>query len=113
RVRNMRRAYVMGLKWAAPPTERPFSRGEVEVRTPTEKPEIALFGAEIGSELLRLTGGRPLEQQFETQIKRRLRRLGAGELVVDVAFDEGLILAGGSRLPVTELGLKLKSGETT
>src|SRR5439155_16006515 len=87
RVRNMRRAYVMGLKWAAPAAEKPLSRGEVEVRVPTANPEIAVFGAESASELNRLTKGRTLEQQFETQMKRRSRRLGAGEWGVDAAFD--------------------------
>ena len=111
RVRKIRGAYVIGLNWAAAPREGPFSRGEVEVRVPTAEPEIAAFGAEIASELKRLTGGQPLERRFETQIKRRLRALDVGLAVVEVAFDEGFILAGENQLPLTEVELEQKSGK--
>jgi triphosphatase len=78
---------------------------------PTAKPEIALFGAKVASELNRLTGGQPLEQQFETQIKRRLRPIDVDGAAVDVAFDEGFIFAGENTLPLSEVELELKSGE--
>ena len=42
---------------------------------PRPDPDITLFGEEISAELSRVIEGRPLEQKFETQIKRRLRCL--------------------------------------
>lgn len=111
RVRKSRSAYVMGLKWVAPPTEGPYSRGEIEVEARGPEPEIDLFKEEIASELKRLAGGQPLEPQFETQIKRRVRTLDLGRGVVEAAFDEGFIVAGENRLPATEIELELKSGE--
>jgi hypothetical protein len=70
RVRKVHRTHIMGLKWTRPLAEVPFSRSEIEVRVPSLDPDITLFGEEIAAELRRVIDGRPLERQFETQIKR-------------------------------------------
>jgi hypothetical protein len=47
---------------------------------PSLDPAIPLFGEEIAPELNRIIDGQPLEQKFETQIKRRLRCLNLERL---------------------------------
>jgi inorganic triphosphatase YgiF len=111
RVRKVRGAHIIGLKRARPLGEGPFSRDEVEARAPSLEPDIALFGAEIAAELNGVIDGRPLEPQFETRIKRRLRRIQFERSVIEVAFDEGVIVAGDRRRPLTEIELELKAGE--
>lgn len=111
RVRKDRRARIMGLKWAAAPAEGVFSRGEIEVRAPGLEPDLASFGEEMAAELSRITEGRPLEPQFETQIKRRALALEFGSSRIEVAFDEGFIIAGDRRQPLAELELELKAGD--
>src|SRR6195256_1024042 len=57
RVRKMRRTHIMGLKWARPLAEAPFSRSEMEVRVPSPDPDITLFGEGIAAELSRIIEG--------------------------------------------------------
>jgi inorganic triphosphatase YgiF len=97
RVRKVRRTQIMGLKWARPLVEGPFSRGEVEAYVPSIDPDITLFGEEVSAELSRVIDGRLLEQKFETQIKRRLRCLNLERSQFEVAFDEGFVLVGDRR----------------
>jgi triphosphatase len=57
-------------------------------------------------------GGAPLAPVFETRVQRRVERLaapGGGE--VELALDEGEIVAGEARAPIRELELELVSGE--
>jgi triphosphatase len=110
RVRKGRGAPLMGLKWT-PTSEGPFSRGEVEVRASGMQPDISLFDATIAAEIERVTEGKPLEPQFETVVKRRLRHLRLSRSEIEVAFDEGAVVAGDRRLPISEIELELKSGE--
>jgi triphosphatase len=100
----------MGLKWA-PASESFFSRGEAEVRIPVMRPDISLFDPPIAGEIERATEGRPLEPQFETLVKRRVRLMKRGRSEIEVAFDEGAVIAGDRRLPIREIELELKSGE--
>src|SRR3984893_14052073 len=111
RVRKVRGTHFMGLKWARPLAEGPFSRSEMEVRVPSLDPNITLFGEEIAAELSRVIEGRSLEQKFETQIKRRLRCLNLERSLIEVAFDEGFVVVGDRRQPLTEVELELKAGE--
>ncbi|ARN82240.1 CYTH and CHAD domain-containing protein [Methylocystis bryophila] len=114
RVRRVGRAApLVGLKWL--PTSRgdAFSRGEVEARGPGIMPDLALFGEEIATELGEIIGDRPLEPQFETRIKRRTRLVSAGTAQIEIAFDEGEIVAGDRRARVIEVELELKSGDAS
>lgn len=105
-----RGAPMMAFKWNAPVAEGPFARGEIEVCNPDNDPDIGLLGDHIARELRRTIGGRALEAQFETKLKRRVRHMSVGSAEVEVAFDEGEIIAGDRRAKVTELELELKAG---
>jgi triphosphatase len=111
RVRKDRRVHIMGVKWATAATEGLFCRGEVEVRVPGFDPDLAFFDEDIAVELGRITEGRRLERQFETQVRRRVRSFEFGQSVIEAAFDQGLIIAGDRRQPFTELELELKAGD--
>ena len=50
------------------------------------------------------------EVRFRTQIRRTARRIRTRGAVVEVAFDEGRLLAGESALPVREVEFELVSG---
>lgn len=47
---------------------------------------------------------------FGTDVQRTQRRLRSGSTVVELAFDEGVIVAGDARAPVCELELELVAG---
>jgi inorganic triphosphatase YgiF len=111
RVRTVGGMHIMALKSPRSLAEGPFSRGEIEVLVQSPDPDIALFGAAIAAELGRIIGGRTLERKFETQIKRGLHCLTFGTSLIEVAFDDGFIVAGNRRQPLTEIELELKAGE--
>ena len=48
---------------------------------------------------------------YVTDIQRTRRQLRSGGAVIELAFDEGAILAGGARLPVCELEFELLRGD--
>ncbi len=100
----------MGLKWA-PASGSFFSRGEAEVRIPVMRPDISLFDSPIAAEIECATEGRPLEPRFETLVKRRVRLMKLSRSEIEVAFDEGAVIAGDRRLPIREIELELKSGQ--
>ncbi len=110
RIRKGHGAPQMGLKW--PPTsDSPFSRREVEVEVSDMQPDISLFDKNIAAEIERFIEGRLLEPQFETVVKRRIHNMRLGRSAVEVAFDEGAVVAGDRRLPISEIELELKAGE--
>ena len=52
-----------------------------------------------------------LQPVFEMKVERRLRRIERGGSVVELAFDEGELLALGRKAPVCELELELLEGD--
>jgi inorganic triphosphatase YgiF len=70
-----------------------------------------VLGETAAAELREAIGDRLLEPRFETKFKRRIKRLTVGGASFEAAFDEGEIVAGERRAPLTELELELKSGE--
>lgn len=102
---------LMGLKWQPASFEGPFARGELEIRSPGVVPDLNLFSEPVAGELRRIIGDRPLEPQFESRVKRRTRLLTFGASQIEAAFDEGEIVAGDRRAPISELELELKSGD--
>jgi triphosphatase len=113
RVRKARNTHVMGLNRSGPLDDGTLSTGQIDVRVSSLTPTITLFGEEIAAELSRVINGHLLERKFESQIKRRLFCLNLARSLIEVAFDEGFILAGDRRQPLTEIGLELKAGEET
>lgn len=106
-----RSAPVMTLKWKPAETEGLFSRGEIEVRTRGLAPDLNQFDEAVSARLRDMIEDRPLNPQFETRIKRRTRLLNVAASQIEVAFDEGVIVAGDRSWPVTEIELEHKTGD--
>lgn len=70
-------------------------------------------GQRVGERLLALLAGQPeaaLQTLFRTDIRRTVRRLRSPHGTVELAFDEGWLIAGEARLPVCELEIELLGG---
>ena len=106
-----RSAPLMTLKWKADEAEGLFSRGEIEIRCRALQPELGLFDEAVAARVAGLIEDRPLEPQFETRVKRRTRMVTFGGARIEVAFDEGAIVAGEKSWPLCEVELELKAGE--
>ena len=114
RVRRAGRAApLIGVKWPPNSNMQAFSRGEIEVRGRSGALDLTLLGEDIAVELSEIIGDRALEPQFETRIKRRTRLVAAGTARIEIAFDDGEIVAGDRRARVTEVELELKSGDAS
>jgi triphosphatase len=109
--RDGRKAPVMTLKWTPAAGEGLFSRGEIEIPVPKLVPDLSLFGGEMGELVRRLVGDKPLEAKYETRVSRVARLVTRGAARIEVAFDEGQIVAGERTRPLREVELELKSGE--
>jgi inorganic triphosphatase YgiF len=84
------------------------SRGEWEVPAPRRRLDLERFAATPLAALLQAHPGARLQPAFRTRFRRSLWRVGGG--AIEVALDEGEILAGERRAPILELELELKSG---
>lgn len=74
--------------------------------------DIALHdGTAAGDALRAALGDAPLRVTYATQVTRTLRRVRAPGCVVELAFDEGALLADARRAPLRELEFELKSGD--
>jgi triphosphatase len=102
---------VLCVKYAGSALDGPFRRGEIEVPSPNLQPDIALFDKATASELNKIVGAMPLKAQFETRVKRRSKIVTQGDCRIEVALDDGHIVAGDTRLPLKEIELELKAGE--
>lgn len=124
RLRREGRQWVQALKGprgagmppraAGAPAPSPLQRFEHEVvlRRKPALPDPALHAGTAAGERLAalLADGAPLELQFTTDVRRLQRRLRSGGATIELAFDEGRIVAGERVLPVCELELELVAG---
>lgn len=106
-----RSAPVLGFKAKLAAAKGSFARSEVEVRSRGLRPDLALFDKGLAEDLARLIGKRPLQAQFETQITRRLLMVDWGRSRIEIACDDGAIVADTRRTTIAEVELELKSGE--
>lgn len=76
------------------------------------KPEPALItDVSIRTALMECLGGEELVPVFETQVERRIWHFPWENGVVEVALDEGRIVAGAATQAISEIEFELKTGE--
>lgn len=81
-------------------------RDEWEWPVPTDAPDPALLHVTPAA----LPEGATLEPQFSVAVSRRVWIVRQGEVVIEVALDDGEVRAAGRREAVLELELELLSG---
>lgn len=72
-------------------------------------PSIFKESAE-GKDLIDLVDGRPLVNIFETIFTRKSFRIEFGHSILEIALDEGVIVAGPESVPIRELEIEIISG---
>lgn len=111
RLRRKGRAMpVLGVKWSDESAGDLFARGEIETRAPNGEPDIGLFESAIRDRLNDAIGGQPLAPVFKTHVKRRTAVIRHGRSEIELALDDGIVIADDQSRPVTEVELELKSG---
>jgi inorganic triphosphatase YgiF len=107
RLRRIGRRWLQTLKTEAR-TGALAARGEWEMPAPRGRLDLARFAATPLAPLLQAHPGARLQPAFRTRFRRTVWHAGGG--AVEVALDEGEIVAGRRRAPILELELELKSG---
>ena len=108
RVRRIGRRWVQTLKTEAGAGAL-SSRGEWELPAPRGRLDLGRFPETPLAALLRSHPQARLRPVFRTRFRRSLWRAAGG--AVEIALDEGEIIAGDRRAPILELELELKSGQ--
>ena len=106
RVRSIRGRKLLSLKLR----EGSFDCEKIEVRAPGEGPQIELLPTVSQGLIDAATQARSLAPRFASQIRRATRLVAFGGAEIEVAFDEGEIVAGAHKTPVREIEVELKSG---
>ncbi len=115
RVRREGRLWVQTLKGAAADGMTRLEHN-VALGASTEPPvadPVLHAGTEIGERLAKVLGAQghgALTVLYRTDILRRTRLLTTPHGDVELAFDDGQVIAGDATLPVCELEIELKSG---
>jgi triphosphatase len=110
RVRRIGRARIMTFKWS-PGDAEGFARGEAEAAVHADAPQPDLLGPEAAAMIMDTTGGAPLEARSQTIFRRRVALVEHDGALIEAALDEGRIVAGPRRAPISELELELKQGD--
>ena len=106
RLRTIRARKMLSLKLR----EGSFDCEKIEVRAPGEGPQTDLLPPASQELIVQATQGRSLAPRFASHIKRATRLVAFEGASLEVAFDEGEIVAGAQRTPVREVELEWKSG---
>ncbi len=104
---------VLGMKAPGAAADGPFHRKEVEVNSPSLKPNLALFDKATEKFLTRIIRGQPLAAKFKMEFTRQSGLVTSGSSVVEIAVDQGQISSGKQRVPLAEVELELVSGSKT
>lgn len=104
---------VLGMKAPGAAGDGPFRRREVEVNSPSLKPNLALFDKATEKLLTRIIRGQPLAAKFKMEFKRQSCLATLGSSVVEIAVDQGHISSGKRSVPLAEVELELVSGNTS
>ncbi|MDU4962284.1 MAG: CYTH and CHAD domain-containing protein [Sporomusaceae bacterium] len=112
RVRREGEDWVATVKSAGSSDGGLHQRAEWNLDSPDREPRPELFAAlPIGPALLEAVGGQQLQPLFATVFERRTAEVDFAGSSVELAVDEGRIIAGDATEPICELELELKSGQ--
>ncbi len=113
RVRKEGCRWVAALKWKGHSEGALHTREEINVPVNEDRPDPGVFReSEIGTELLRIIGDKPLYSMLETRFHRRRFRMDTGTGIFELSVDEGWIVTPYGEEPISEVELELFSGET-
>ena len=113
RLRREGRRWVQTLKAG---TSNPLERFEHEVVRPDASTDASEHeGTPVGdrlTSLLRRARAEGIEPavRYRTEVRRTIRRIRTRGAIVEVAFDEGRLIAAGGRLTLSEIEFELVSG---
>jgi inorganic triphosphatase YgiF len=110
RVRRQGGAHMLTVKSKGPAGGDMLSRREWEAPVAGAEPDLSPLAADLPGAFHEALGEAGLEPVFATRVRRRARRLDLAGASIEMAVDEGEVVAGALRAPVSEIELELLSG---
>jgi len=92
-----------------------YVRSEINIPVSNQSsffhPDPSIFNeSPEGKDLLDLIDGKPLVNVFDMIFTRKRFRIDYGQSILEVALDEGVVVAGPDSLPIRELEIEVYSG---
>jgi inorganic triphosphatase YgiF len=112
RVRRIGRKRIQTLKAPVPGPDGLQNFQEIEAEIASDRPQLAaITDTKLVRRLEREKVWRRLRPVFETKFQRTAFLIARDNATIEMAIDQGSIIAGGRRRPLSEIELELKSGE--
>ncbi len=109
RIRTAGRRRTMTAKWISE-GQGVFSRGEAEAPAPDDQIDLTRLPADAAARIAQVANGAPLLPVFQTHVRRKLMKLADADTLIEIAVDEGQLMAGAISAPIAEVEIELKSG---
>lgn len=113
RVRNKGAACTMTVKSTEPANGGLLARSEWEAPVQDMRPRVGALAAQLPKAFFEALGAAPLEPMFSTEVRRRTRKLDLPDASIELAVDEGRIVAGKASEPICELEFELEGGSAS
>lgn len=103
---------IASLKWGGKNEGALHTREEINIPVVDMHPNPVTFEeSDIGRDLIRIIGGKPLHPVMEMHIQRRRFRIDTQISLLEISVDSGEILTEKGSAPICEVEIELFSGE--
>ncbi len=113
RVRRNGGRYVMTVKTSGTLAPGTLARGEWEVPVDGLQPDISRLMGQLPDDFPAALGDAELVAQYTTSVRRRTRLLDLPYATIELAADEGSVVAGERSEPINEIELELMKGDAS
>lgn len=112
RVRREGDRLIASLKWGGKNEGALHTREEINIPVIDTHPNPVTFEeSDIGKDLIRIIGGKPLQPVIEMQFERRRFRIDTQDTISEISIDSGEIVTEKGSMPICEVEIELFSGE--
>lgn len=112
RVRQEDDKLIASLKWGGKNDGALHTREEINIPVIDTRPNPATFEeSDVGRDLIRIIGGKPLHPIMDMKIERRRFRVDTQSSLLEVSIDGGQIVTEKGSSPICEVEIELFSGQ--
>ena len=115
RTRKEGERYVATLKWNGTGDHGLHEREEINIPLNCEErflaPDVDIFEQSSMCQVLKdVIGKRELLKRVEVLVTRRQARIDTGKSICEISYDEGIVVNGDKKAPISEMEIELYSG---
>ena len=115
RTRKEGERYVATLKWNGTGENGLYEREEINIPLNGEEkflaPDVDIFEQSSMCQVLKdVIGKRELLKRVEVLVTRRQARIDTGKSICEISYDDGTVINGDKKAPISEMEIELYSG---